>query len=73
MPVRATDVSLYYLCQLVSLSLASNELSTLIDLAPSAMIRYIPKLQNLSLQNNQLSQVGRSSLVLYSILLIITT
>jgi len=39
-----------------SLSLANNKLSTLVDLAPSALIRYLPTLKNLSLQNNALSQ-----------------
>lgn len=41
---------------LQSISLAKNNFTTLVDLAPAALIRYLPKVQNLSLEGNSISQ-----------------
>ncbi|KAK9899643.1 NTF2-like protein [Cystobasidium minutum MCA 4210] len=41
---------------LQSISLAKNSLTTLVDLAPAALIRFLPKVQNLSLEGNAITQ-----------------
>lgn len=49
--------------QLQSISLAKNNLNTLVDMAPAALIRYLPKVKNLSLADNALSAVSTAKLV----------
>ena len=39
------------------MSLASNKLTTLANLAPSALIRALPNLENLSLESNQFDDI----------------
>lgn len=56
------NASLPVMQQLQSISLARNSLSTLVNLAPAALIRYLPKIQNLSLEGNAISQVRLSFL-----------